>query len=151
LSYNLDDIIIEYFEDCRIVHITAKSKICSENQEDCFIIARYIGGLVEEKLAGNKGFMIVDYNQIVVQLESITDYAEEVYAFLEKNLFHGGYARYGYSLGRVSAKLISNHMSDEPPLLFHSKKEAFDYINAQIEKNSLENDGLIESEIFNQS
>ncbi|MCK5127862.1 MAG: hypothetical protein KAR42_16515 [candidate division Zixibacteria bacterium] len=138
MGINIDDLVVEYFEDTHIIHITTKNKLVGKSKEECFDILYAFKDLVLEKLGEKKGYIIADYNKIIIQLENIDEYAEELYAMLSKSIYRGGYARYGHSITRITAMRISDHMSDESPPLFHSKKEAFDYIYTIIERNSLE-------------
>lgn len=127
--FNIDDLAGEFDEERLIVHLTAINPIHVTTLEQGYILSRAVKDMLNRYLCGRRGYMITDYGRIIIEPEKIDEYAAEVKDIMDTYLQPGGFARYGFEITRVTARLGHAAYIGGSPNLFNTKDEALRYIH----------------------
>lgn len=76
--------------------------------------------------------MIIDYTRIIIEPLCIAEYAAEIKKIIDTFLYRDGIARYGFEIGRVTARLGHSTPIGVPLNLFATRAEAEAYIHSII-------------------
>ena len=130
-----NDLIAEFDEDKRILHLTGHNQIRITTSEEI----KKAFGVAEELLikytSEERCYLIIDLGKIIISPNLISEYVELSRPFLEKYLYPKGVARYGYQVTRLTVRLSHEKFPEIEPNMFASKVEASEYIHTLIEKN----------------
>ena len=129
---NLADLVGEYDEGSRILHLTAKAPIRCTTREHGYLLAKAVKELLAHHLKGQRGYMITDYSKIIIEPLYVDEYSAQIKEIIQTHLYPDGLARYGYEITRVTAQLSHNLYLDSALHLFNSKDEAYQYIQGLI-------------------
>jgi hypothetical protein len=127
---NIEDLVGEFDERHRIVHLTAKCPIHVTTLEQGKILSKAVNKILTQFLAGRRGYLITDYSKIIIEPEKIDEYAAEIKRIIDRYLYPGGLARYGFEITRVTARLGHAAYLGGSPNLFNTKSEAEHYIRS---------------------
>ncbi len=130
---NIDNLIAEFDEHRRILHITASSPIHVWTLEQGRELETAIHSVLTRYLSQERGYLIADLSKIIIEPDDIQAYAQAIQKIADKFLFPDGFARYGFEIGRVTAQMGHQLYLNGNPNLFNTKKEAFAYIRGMIE------------------
>ncbi len=131
---NLADLVGEYDEELRIMHLTARKPIRFTTREHGYALAAAVKELLARHLKGQRGYMITDYSKIIIEPLYVDEYAAQIKEIVHTHLHPDGLARYGYEISRVTAQLSHNLYLDSAPNLFNTKEEAYQYIHGLIDR-----------------
>ena len=129
---NLADLVGEYDENFRILHLTAKKPIRCTTREHGYALAGAVKELLARHLQGQRGYMITDYSKIIIEPLYVDEYANQIKDIVQTYLHPDGLARYGYEITRVTAQLSHSLYLASPPNLFNTREEAYQYIRCLI-------------------
>lgn len=132
---NINDLVGEFDERLLIVHLTAKNPIHVTTLEQGYMLSQAVKDMLNHFLCGRRGYMITDYGKIIIEPEKIDEYAAEVKDIMDTYLQPGGFARYGFEITRVTARLGHAAYIGGSPNLFNTKEEALRYIHALREEH----------------
>ena len=142
--FDIKDLVGEFDEQYRIVHLTAKRPVHVTTLEQGKILSQAVNEILTQFLAGRRGYLITDYSKIIIEPEKIDEYAAVIKQLIDTYLYPGGLARYGFEITRVTARLGHAAYLGGSPNLFNSRKEAVEYIRSLVEQHMKE--GIFESE-----
>lgn len=126
--FNIHDLVGEFDEQRLTVHLTAKNPIHVTTIEQGYELSRAVKAILSRFLAGRRGYMVTDFGKIIIEPEKIDEYAAEVKDIMDTYLYPDGFARYGFEITRVTARLGHAAYIGGSPNLFNTKEEAFRYI-----------------------
>jgi hypothetical protein len=134
--FDLNNLIFEFDEVERIVHLTAGEPIRCSSREQGYALARAVKEFLQTKLGGEKGYLITDYSKIIIEPKFVDEYAAVIKEIFDTYLHPGGYARYGFEISRVTAQLGHSVYLGSDPNLYNSREEAYQFIHNLISQNS---------------
>ena len=126
--FDISDLVGEFDEQRLIVHLTAKNPVHATTVEQGYTLSRAVKTIMSRFLGDRRGYMIIDYGKIIIEPDKIDEYAAEVKDIMDTYLQPGGWARYGFEITRVTARLGHAAYIGGSPNLFNTKEEAFRYI-----------------------
>jgi len=127
--FNINDLVGEFDEQRLIVHLTAKNPIHATTREQGYVLSRAVKEILSRCLGNRRGYMVTDYSKIIIEPEKVDEYSAEVGKIMERYLYPGGLARYGFEITRVTARLSHAAYLGGSPNIFNSKEEAYKYID----------------------
>jgi len=142
--FNIEDLVGEFDERYRIVHLTAKRTIHATTLEQGKMVSAAVQAILAKLLRGRRGYMITDYSRIILEPEHIDIYAAEIKRIIDTFLYPGGLARYGFEITRVTARLGHATYLGGSPNLFNTREQAENYIRTLAEQHIRE--GIFESD-----
>jgi len=125
---NTEDMVFEFDPDTRIVHLTATKPVHVRTEEDGRQMVRAVFDGLNSYLFDGRGFLVSNYNKIIIEPDLLKMYAEAFELFFDKYLYPNGVARYGFEITRITAKLGHLEYLGGSPNLFESKEEAINFI-----------------------
>ena len=131
---NLSDLIGEFDKKNRIVHLTAKRPIHVTTLEQGKALSKAVNEILAGHLGGERGYLVTDYSKIIIEPEKIEEYASAMRYIFDTFLYPEGFARYGFEITRVTARLSHTMHLGGSPNIFNTKEEAFQYIYSLIEQ-----------------
>jgi hypothetical protein len=131
---NLNDLVGEFDAKNRIVHLTAKRPIHITTLEQGKALSKAVNEILAGHLRGERGYLVTDYSKIIIEPEKIEEYAAAIRYIFDTYLYPEGFARYGFEITRVTARLSHTMHLGGSPNLFNTKEEAFLYIYSLIEQ-----------------
>jgi hypothetical protein len=135
---NIEDLVGEFDEQYRIVHLTARRPIHVTTLAQGRMLSKAVNAILTEFLADRRGYMITDYSKIIIEPEKIDEYAAEMRQIIDRYLYPEGLARYGFEITRVTARLGHAAYLGGSPNLFNTKREAETYIHTLAERHMRE-------------
>ena len=127
-----DNMIVEYDEHHRIVHISVKKPrrlTTKRHLEQAFARLREV---LDTYIDEGRVYLIIDMSNLIIEPDLKSIYAALAHAISEKYIAPHGIARYGYQITRVTVRTgYSDHLREEPNI-FNSREEAYTYIHALI-------------------
>ncbi len=131
-----DIIIGEFDNDKRIFHLTATEVIRVELKEQLEELCSAVFAKLGKYIETGRCYMIVDLTKFIIEPKLSNCYAEKIQTIAQNCLFPNGLARYGYQITRMTVRLGHESKIDGDPNLFHTKKEAFNFIENLIKQHS---------------
>jgi hypothetical protein len=146
---NIDDLVLEFDDTNKIVHVTAKKPIHITTLDEGEVLCTALNRALSKFLLPGRGYMITDYSKIILEPKHIDIYAEEISKIMEIYLYPDGLARYGFEVSRITARRSHEEYLGGTPNLFQTKDEAFGYIHSLIEKGKASETADIDPDRFN--
>ncbi len=141
---NIEDLVGEFDQQYRIIHLTAKRPIHVTTLEQGKLLSKAVHTMLSKFLSGRRGYLITDYSKIIIEPEKIDEYAAEIKRIIDTYLFPGGLARYGFEITRVTARLGHATYLGGSPNLFNTREEAETYIRSLAERHI--RDGIFQAD-----
>jgi len=135
LTYS-DIIIGEFDNDKRIFHLTATEVIHVEPKEQLEELCSAAFGKLGKYVEASRCYMIVDLTKFVIEPKLSNCYAEKNRTIAQNCLFPNGLARYRYQITRMTIRMGHEEKINADPNLFHTKREAFEFIENLIKQHS---------------
>jgi len=132
---NKNDLIAEFNEQKRILHLSGINPINISTREDLADAFSYFAAMMEKYIDDGRCYLILDLNKIIIAPDLASDYAELGKPILEKYLYPCGVARYGHQITRLTVMLSHKKLPAIEPNLYATKTEAFEYIDSLIAVN----------------
>ena len=129
--------IVDYDPEKRILHITAEQKIIVSDEKTLNEMCNFVCSFLTENGKGERSYMIVDISKIVIDPDLAPEYSEHIKKLLDKLLYPEGLVRYGLEITRLTARLGHARNRDKEPLFFHTKDEAFAFVQGRIHQQSV--------------
>jgi hypothetical protein len=131
----IDKYTVEFDPALRIVHLGASELMQFDAPEKLEPWFAALAKILDRFIADGRVYLIIDMGNILFDPSLADVYARHVRAILEKYIYPGGIARYGFQITRVTVRRgYSDHLK-ETPHIFNTRAEAEAYIKALIEKN----------------
>lgn len=133
--FDLTNLISDFDSEKRLLHLSARVPIKCTKREHGYALAEAVTKILKKHFGDEPGYLITDFSKIVIEPLYIDEYAAAVKKIIDTFLYHGGYARYGFEISRVTAQLGHDVYMGIPANIFNSRDEAFSYINNLIARN----------------
>lgn len=137
--------IVEYYEEYRLIHVSARNNIDIRTEDDINQLHRFIVEHIEKFNDSEKLFLIIDYGSFIIDPSLVPELARLTSELYQYHLYENGGCAYGHSVSRIAAKISGTLNFVSGRHLFKTRKEAFDYIET-LAKEILPASGEEESE-----
>lgn len=136
--FDPEELIVKFDPETRIVHLTARTSIRPADLNEGMVLARRIEAIMKRFLGDGRGYLLTDYSTIIIEPKEVEEYSRWMKAMMEKYLYPGGIARYGFEISRINAQLAHQEYLGGTPNLFESYEAALAYLKGLIAQRQAE-------------
>jgi hypothetical protein len=136
--FDPEELIGKFDPETRIVHITAQTRIRPANLTEGMVLARAFDAILKRFLSEGRGYLLTDYTKIIIEPKEVEEYSHLMKEFMDKYLYPGGFARYGFEISRINAQLAHQEYLGGTPNLFESYDAAMAYLKGLIAQRQAE-------------
>ncbi|MFH2056663.1 MAG: hypothetical protein ABIJ61_11940 [bacterium] len=137
---NLDDLILEFDDELRVLHFSAKTRLDVKSKEDLNALCQRVGAVLEYVRDEGRCFLLVDMSKIAIDPILNCLYAEKVEQMTGTFLFEEGIFRYGYEITRVTASMAQSEHGLGDPHFFSTKEAALTHIRQLVQTAAIRSD-----------
>jgi hypothetical protein len=135
IMFKSDYLLIDFDEKHRILHIAYRRTIHPTSEKNLDAIFSAFEEVLAEYTKSGRIYLIIDMTNIIIEPELKAAYIARARAIMDKYIFPGGIARYGFQITRITVRAGFDQYTHDNPNIFNSKEEAYEYIYSLIEKN----------------
>jgi len=125
--------ILDYDPERRILHVTAAQKVSISTRAELDAFCKIVTACLTKNSGGKRSYMIVNMSVIVIDPDMISIYSKHLETLVKTHLYPRGLLRYGLAITRVTARGGHTNISEDEPLFFYTKEEAFAHVQARIQ------------------
>ena len=131
----VDKYTVEFDPGDRVVHIGASERMVIAAPELLNAWFSALAQILDRFVDGGRVYLTIDVNNILFDPSLAEVYAKNVRTIMEKYIYPGGIARYGFQITRVTVRRGYGDYLKESPNIFNTRAEAVAYIRGMIEKD----------------
>ncbi|MDD4050796.1 MAG: hypothetical protein PHR28_02700 [candidate division Zixibacteria bacterium] len=130
-----EELIVKFDPETRIVHLTSRSHIRLTKLAEGEMLGEVIMAAVKRFLGDGRGYLLTDYSNIIIEPKEVEAYSRWMIELMDKYLYPGGVARYGFEISRINAQLAYKGYIGGDPNLFDTREAAVAYLKGLIVRN----------------
>lgn len=130
-----DMYITEFDEQRRILHVAYRRRVHPTTEEHLEKVFANFRRLMDDYTQAGRIYLIIDMSNLIIEPDLKAFYIGHARSVIEKYIMPRGVARYGFQITRITVRAGYQQYMDEPPNVFNSREEAYQYIYSLIKKN----------------
>ena len=134
---DFDNIIVEFDDDKRILHLSAHSAIAVRTKEELKELCTAVHSLLDGYLPSGRIYLTVNLSKFIIDPKLANDYSRLIGEIYDKYIYPRGLVRYGYQITRLTIQLGHGKYMEKYPDLFGTRKAALEYLENLIAEKSL--------------
>jgi len=134
-NLNADVYVMEFDESRRILHLSHRRMLHPTTPAHLEKIFEALRRELDRYISSGRIYLIINMSNFILEPDMKARFAELARGIRDTYIMPGGIARYGFQITRITVRQSYDKYIGENPNIFNSRREAYAYIQALIERN----------------